>query len=118
MLTMFCGVQNRTQKALHTCLKFPSQNKPLLEAFLPVREKKKALGNMYPLHNIFSLAWLKKLALNVGVRRPFSKVKGSGTKATAFASSKPLNFIMRKQANVQVIKVRAVSIIIMGEDII
>lgn len=32
------------------------------------------------------------LTLNVGVRRPFSKVKGSGTKVTAFANSKPLSY--------------------------
>lgn len=37
--------------------------------------------------------WRKNgwLTLNVGVRRPFSTVNGSGTKVRAFANSKPFN---------------------------
>ena len=39
---------------------------------------------------IVTTHWL--LALNVGVRRPFSNVKGSWTKVIAFTNSKPLNW--------------------------
>ena len=38
-----------------------------------------------------------QLTLNVGVRRPFSMVNGSGTKVTAFANSKPLNCKNKKE---------------------
>lgn len=58
------------------------------------------------------------LALNVGVRRPFSILNGSGTKVTAFANSKPLNYVTGKKAKVQTVTVKAVSIIIAEEGIV
>lgn len=39
------------------------------------------------------------LTLKVGVRSPFSKVNGSGTKVTALANSNPLNYILPNIVN-------------------
>lgn len=87
------------------------QSKPWLEVSLSEKNSSRYLATMAELFlnsivdkdgkkikhtHIYKYIYKKKknqglITLKVGVRRPFSKVKGSKTNVTAFTNSKPLS---------------------------